>query len=1438
MMAEVNLRGSEILSSEEAARFFPDILPDPLEAPVIETPTGVLFDPLRDRTFRVPVGLTDNETEFVLARDGDGVSAGNFVGPYNVGEILGGVGEGAQALGAGALGRLLETTKVPDIRLKQKFESSLELLQGELSFDDFITGLNPLNVNLGDLVAKIRGGEAQTKRIKETETALASVQEAIAKKDRQLRLLGLERPEEGGVVGFLFDLGSGATSLIAALGIGVVTKSPVLVAAVFGVVQQTELYQEYRARVDAGGNQKFTPSEARGFANIGGIVEGALEGIGIRYLLKFLSLPGRFRRIITSMLTEFTQETAQQTGEEVLTQVTGARDVDIKAGAGRVLYAGALGAILGGGTGAVVSLTSSVAEEEGLSPELARALADKVVENTDLLKEEAANILTELDADIAINPKAREQVAEIIRKFVNGEEINLEAVLGKGGVDVAATLAGLIEGAAQKRDISKEIEAGRIAELTREISALDQQIGDTETRIEEREATDKPVKSLQNRLDKLAERRRTFEEEQADLQVPPTRAGLLPEFEPALREKRVKPESQVRIKAKILEKLNIRTTAAVVAAVRKGFREGIKTAKRDVKEAQTILTTLIEKSGLEAKDKAKFIRTISNIQTLEQLEKRLPGIQSRVIGLLDSERRVALRAALKKTVRKTKPRKISGKPVGKFTPEVQIVLDKARETLRLSVGEAAARLEARLEQEVPDASADFENALLAVAARDENMSADTIEALLVDLNRVKTGGAAEAKRLFLARKEQEKQTIAEASQAVTQGKDIDLISTVGLAKRIAARARETRAEFNSWWDGWDEMLSKILDKKDVDADALIKRLRATRPLQNVKARLIGWEAELEALGLKAFGFDNQAQLIKRFYQDSVRKDLGEFVDASGRKVRLEYTVAEARKLWMEMQDETISPVITHEKGNAFTDEMTGAIFDLLSQEDVAYARAQLGFLRKIYGQINTVYRRMYGVDLPFNEFYSHVIRDRAGKPITEAGDSLGADQDSFFDEMTHRRRLPSALKSRDPNILPLGKQSDIGSMHKHLHDMAHFIETGEHSRFLNNVFSNARLRKEIARLHGNGMVGQIDSFLQDYNRGYLTRGIVAERQINYFNRVFSLSVLAAKAIIGMKQTTSLFAMAENIPTSDFYAGLLDYAENPRKVTKFLFESSPLMQKRTPSLDLEMARLGSAKEQILRFRRLQTLPDQLMIMIRLGDRFPIYAGGWARYKYNRKKGMSHQDAMADFEDAVASTQQSVDIDKLSNLQRAGGLGRTVTLFMTSRLALFRGEARAIREFRRGKITAREFGKRMAYYHFIMPSLIQFIVSGLKFEPERQYIALLLGQLNNVVIFSDILMTAALAIFAEDRFRGVKEVPLFEFFREAMDGVIDAFDATDSEEFMEAVGELSDTAGKIVGLPVEQARNATIGGVLLTEGKFEEGGKRILGWSARIAKESSE
>lgn len=86
----------------------------------------------------------------------------------------------------------------------------------------------------------------------------------------------------------------------------------------------------------------------------------------------------------------------------------------------------------------------------------------------------------------------------------------------------------------------------------------------------------------------------------------------------------------------------------------KGFREGAKIARQNVKAAQEYIIGYLDKSGLSAEDKAKFIKSIKNIQNETQFRKQFPIIQSRVMKLMNTAQKDSLIAAIRKMVASAK----------------------------------------------------------------------------------------------------------------------------------------------------------------------------------------------------------------------------------------------------------------------------------------------------------------------------------------------------------------------------------------------------------------------------------------------------------------------------------------------------------------------------------------------------------------------------------------------------------------------------------------------------------------------------------------------------------------------------------------------------------------------------------------------------------------
>lgn len=199
--------------------------------------------------------------------------------------------------------------------------------------------------NLGNVVV---GGEDLTPEIKQKYTDFykkidEQTREFIGKTERFMQDYGIAKTDKDG---FIYDLVGGTSSLMYAIGLSVITKSPAAAAEVFGAYQYQSLYEE---AIENG----FNPLKARTIGVVGGVAEGALELVGLHVLIETLAARKSFAKILKSAVTEFIQEASQQGAEELLAKFSGMREETLKDALFNVGYAGLIGALIGGGVAGI-----------------------------------------------------------------------------------------------------------------------------------------------------------------------------------------------------------------------------------------------------------------------------------------------------------------------------------------------------------------------------------------------------------------------------------------------------------------------------------------------------------------------------------------------------------------------------------------------------------------------------------------------------------------------------------------------------------------------------------------------------------------------------------------------------------------------------------------------------------------------------------------------------------------------------------------------------------------------------------------------------------------------------------------------------------------------------------------------------------------------------
>ena len=226
------------------------------------------------------------------------------------------------------------------------------------------------------------------KKMQKPETRLDQLmidksQEIIKDNRAYLLNIGLHPDLDDKTAAWLFQLGSGATSLVGAVGIALLTHSPHAAAVAFGMYQTGSMYQEAReADVKVG--------KATGLAITAGAIEGALEYIGLQWL--FTRFGGNFfvDRLLHAGLEGF-QEFSQQLGENLVAMIGWDETRNLFEGAAE---SASIGAVLGGGASAITANIEDNTDLKGLTDKEKKGLIKAIVEKQSIAMNEILSNLS------------------------------------------------------------------------------------------------------------------------------------------------------------------------------------------------------------------------------------------------------------------------------------------------------------------------------------------------------------------------------------------------------------------------------------------------------------------------------------------------------------------------------------------------------------------------------------------------------------------------------------------------------------------------------------------------------------------------------------------------------------------------------------------------------------------------------------------------------------------------------------------------------------------------------------------------------------------------------------------------------------------------------------------------------------------------------------
>ena len=465
------------------------------------------------------------------------------------------------------------------------------------------------------------------------------------------------------------------------------------------------------------------------------------------------------------------------------------------------------------------------------------------------------------------------------------------------------------------------------------------------------------------------------------------------------------------------------------------------------------------------------------------------------------------------------------------------------------------------------------------------------------------------------------------------------------------------------------------------------------------------------------------------------------------------------------------------------------------QEFAKYQREVL--FPSLYDHYNSVYKKIYRTDMPWNQFYAgRIYRDGDKADIKEV-DPLMLNGMSKFNQTIG----PASTKSRVDNSTPISYMDGTDTMMNYISDMEWFAAFGESIRDISKIFSNNDIKKSIELNHSPDMLKLINSSINKIAAKGLRQG-ASNALINGTNNIFVLRSLGLSATVALKQLTSIPTYANVIGPVNYLKYAVKNKAEMLKVYKEIRDNSVYMQDRNLTSITKTIETYSASNQ-------DTTPIKayfggvtkgfnyyvnfLMYAVKAGDKAAIMFGGMPNYSYYKAKFKSKNPkateqeaidyAITNFESDTKDTQQSSDLQDKSYWQTEVPLISFLNLFKTSQKQYFRKQRDAFRQLRRmtmamdtkaGKGSFFQNLRTLFLYHSVMPVLFKYVSLGLpglwadwgEDDAEELIVAGALGNVGALLLVAEITEAAVSASQGKPWATDAKSLPILEMVADYM------------------------------------------------------------------------
>lgn len=811
----------------------------------------------------------------------------------------------------------------------------------------------------------------------------------------------------------------------------------------------------------------------------------------------------------------------------------------------------------------------------------------------------------------------------------------------------------------------------------------------------------------------------------------------------------------------------------------------------------------------------KMVEKVHDETTLERA-------MVRVQDYTEQYQQKTLKVEIKRQLKKSKPGKQGGFRHGKIHPDAHAVLARIAKHLQgdrnVARQQQAQNLEEVAKGNMTEDEALSENLFLGMVGIDK-MTSGELAVMLEDIKNIKANG-----QFLLQEERAERKARHEYNRAVLLS-EMRGTYTPGGESLPAGQLTKQRIKLMEYWEkfkNWNYGLYDLVAKMTAKT-AQTGQSRTSKLIVDI----IGKARNAESEGLRKIHATIRSE-FQKIYGVKGTQDMnnalramdevhviGTFRNEGGSVVELKMTRNQAIKKYQEMTDPTLDP--SFQKGLKWTTEMRTAVYNFVrsNPSDLAWADFQMRFYKEYYDTVNAVYRKLYGVDMAYNPFYSPIEREGLDDADKKALEDKPAHMVLFGDMQEFASVRSGHLKERVHSSKKLKFNGANDVFVNHINQMEHFKAWAEPISELRGIFNHSSVKVAIDQNFAGGMNHLLNNYIDLLARGGVRRSEV-NRVADFLRRSAVIASLGLKPLIFLKQIPSFIAFmttVDGVGMRDFMTGVTSFWSNPMENFNTLKEKSAWAAQRFAEGYERDVKFYMQKNANKTLSGKGNWRDVFVAHIRFGDKLAIGQGMWAKYQQGLKLReadvkagrMTQEEADAqaifDAETLARNTQPTSDIETMTALQNGGSWFKLMTMFQNQPNKYFRIVSNSLRDFKTGKGDRKVIAKNILIAGVILPCLFQLVSDAFRWRKENQA-RILLGHMQYTLI-SGQFFQSMWGWVAQGNDYDYEVSPVMQGFDDIKDTVIKGVDVINNgitmDDIIEFVEQAAKTGGQIAGFP---------------------------------------